>query len=175
VVRGVPQSELTGGRPWPLAAGPALGALESLARHPRLSERFTCHLGVKTGANGLFLDPPDTVEPDLVRWAVRGRDVMPFGTVRVRRLLCPFDELGAPLPALPPGARAHLGPHIERLRGRADGAGGPPWALFRTAAAAASCRVVWADLARRLTAVALADQSARDQIPLNTCYLIVTK
>ena len=174
VAHGVPQSELIGGRPWPLAAGPALAALESLARHPRLSDHFACHLGVKTGANGLFLDPPDTVEPELVRWAVRGRDLAPFRTVRARRLLWPCDELGRPLPELPPGAHAHLSPHIERLRARADDVGGPPWALFRTAAAAAPYRVVWADLARRLTAVALADQCAREQIPLNTCYLVAT-
>jgi hypothetical protein len=174
VPHGMPQSELVGGRPWPLAAGPALAALESLARHPRVSDRFTCHLGVKTGANALFLDPPATVEPELVRWALRGRDLAPFKTVRARRLLWPCDELGRPLAELPPGARAHLSPHLERLRARADDVGGPPWALFRTTAAAAHCRVVWADLARCLTAVALADPSAREQIPLNTCYLIAT-
>jgi hypothetical protein len=78
------------------------------------------------------------------------------------------------LPELPPRARAHLGPHIDRLRARADDVGGPPWALFRTAPAAAPYRVVWADLGRRLTAVALADPSAREQIPLNTCYLVTT-
>ena len=174
LARGVPQSELIGGRPWPLAAGPALRALESLARHPRLSDRFACHLGVKTGANDLFLDPPETVELELVRWAVRGRDLAPFAAVRERRLLWPCDALGRPLRELPPGARAHLAPHIERLRARADDVGGPPWALFRTAAAAAPCRVVWADLARRLTAAALANECARDQIPLNTCYLVTT-
>jgi len=62
---------------------------------------------------------------------------------------------------------------VPRLRARADDAGGPAWTLFRTAAAAAPYRVVWADLARRLTAAALADGAARDQIPLNTCYVAV--
>jgi hypothetical protein len=33
---------------------------------------------------------------------------------------------------------------------------------------------VWADLARRLAALALTDDRARDQIPLNTCYVIAT-
>jgi hypothetical protein len=174
LAHGVPQSELVGGRPWPLVAGPALAALESLAHHPRFGDRVTCHLGVKTGANQLFLDPPDTVEAEVVRWAVRGRDVAPFHAARARRLLWPCDEAGRSLPQLPPGARAHLAPHVERLRARADDAGGPPWSLFRTTAAAAPYRVVWADLARRLTAVALADRTTRDQIPLNTCYLVTS-
>src|SRR5262249_29570468 len=63
-------------------------------------------------------------------------------------------------------------PHMCRLMARADAGGGPAWALFRTRPASAPHRVVWADLALRLTAVALADPAARDQIPLNTCYLI---
>jgi hypothetical protein len=61
---------------------------------------------------------------------------------------------------------------VGRLRARADDKGGPPWTLFRTTAAAAPYRVVWADLARRLNALALADDAARSQIPLNTCYVI---
>jgi len=174
IAHGVPQCELVGGRPWPLAAGPVVAALESLAHHPRFGDRVMCHLGVKTGANQLFLDPPETVEPELVRWAVRGRDLAPFQATRTRRLLWPCDEAGRPLPELPPGARAHLAPHVERLRARADDTGGPPWSLFRTTAAAAPYRVVWADLSRRLTAVALADRTTRDQIPLNTCYLVTS-
>ena len=91
-----------------------------------------------------------------------------------RRLLWPCDESGHPLADLPPGARAHLAPHTKRLRARADANGGPPWALFRTTAAAAPHRVVWADLARRLIALALVNGAARTQIPLNTCYVIAT-
>lgn len=169
---GIPQRELAGGGPWTLAHAPARSALRALARHPRLGDRFTCHLGVKTGANQLFLDPPESVEPELVRWAIRGRDVRPFQAMRVRRLLWPCDASGRPLLDLPPGARAHLAPHAERLRARADAGGGPPWTLFRTAAAAAPHRVVWADLARRLTALALADGAAYSRVPLNTCYVL---
>ena len=171
---GVPQRELGGGGPWILGPTVALDALRALTGHPRLDERFTCHLGVKTGANELFLDPPENVEPDLIRWAIRGRDVRPFRAERARRLLWPCDPAGRPLPVLPCGAQAHLAPHTGRLRGRADDSGGPPWALFRTAAASAPYRVVWADLARRLAALALTDHPARDQIPLNTCYVVAT-
>jgi len=171
---GVSQGELGGGGPWILAPTAALGALRALAAHPRLDACFTCHLGVKTGANELFLDPPEEVEPELMRWAIRGRDVRPFRAERARRLLWPCDTSGRPLPELPPGAQAHLVPHTGRLRARADDTGGPPWALFRTGAASAPFRVVWADLARRLAALALTDDRARDQIPLNTCYVIAT-
>jgi hypothetical protein len=170
--RGVPQQDLIGGKPWPLAAGSALTALRALAEHPLVADRFICHLGVKTGANELFLDPPGSVEPALVRWAVRGRDLEPFRATRARRLLWPCDDAGRPLAELPPGARAFLTTHVRRLRDRADDAGGPPWTLFRTAAASAPYRVVWADLGRQLTAVALAAEAERDQIPLNTCYVI---
>jgi hypothetical protein len=47
--------------------------------------------------------------------------------------------------------------------------------LFRTAAASSRHRVVWADLSRQLTAVALAEERERDQIPLNTCYVIAAE
>lgn len=166
------QRDLVGGGPWPLAGSPAHAVRERLAEHPRLADHFTCHLGVKTGANHLFLDPPDTVEPELVRWAVRGRDLAPFQARPVRRLLWPCDHAGRPLPKLPPGAQAHLAPHVDQLRARTDDRGAQPWALFRTAAASAPFRVVWADLDRRLTAVALASREARDLIPMNTCYLV---
>jgi len=171
---GLPQRELAGGGPWILAPAPVLAALRALAGHPRLDERFTCHLGVKTGANDVFLDPPDTVELELVRWAIRGRDVHPFRAARARRLLWPCDESGRPLTELPPGARAYLAQHLRRLCSRADDDGGPPWALFRTAAATAPHRVVWADLARRLTALPLVADPASSEIPLNTCYVLST-
>ena len=168
----VPQRELAGGGPWVLAQAPALAALRALAHHPRIDQRFVCHLGVKTGANDLFIDPPVGVEPELLRWAIRGRDLEAFRVTPRRRLLWPCDAAGRPLAELPPGAGAHLGPHVTRLRARSDAQQGPPWTLFRTAAASAPYRVVWADLARQLTAVALADDGARTQIPLNTCYLL---
>ncbi|HEU5169314.1 MAG TPA: N-6 DNA methylase [Gemmatimonadales bacterium] len=167
-----PQAALAGGGPWVLTGDRARAALAGLARAaPRLRDRLTVHLGVKTGANRLFLDPPDTVEPSLLRWAVRGRDVRPFSAVRGPRLLWPCDEAGRALPELPPGALAHLAPAIARLRARADYDRGPPWTLFRTGPACAGHRVVWADLARRLTAVAFTGAGDRERIPLNSCYV----
>jgi hypothetical protein len=172
---GIPQTQLRGGAPWILSREGAPGVAERLLRdHPALGERLSCHLGLKTGANRIFLDPPGPVEPGLLRWAVRGRDLRPFQVRPTRRLLWTHDDAGAPLARLPPGAAAHLRQYDADLRARADYVGGPPWTLFRTAAAASRHRLVWADLARRLTACALAGRRDAGLIPLNTCYVAPT-
>lgn len=168
------QSEL-GESPWVLADTPARAVLVRLARAwPTLGERFSCRLGVKTGRNEVFLDPPASVEPELVRWAVRGRDVAPFRVQRVRRLLWPCDDSGRPLTRLPSGAARYLAAHLGTLQQRADRTSGCPWALFRTRPAAARHRVVWSDVARQLTAAPLTGSLDRELIPLNTCYVLVT-
>jgi hypothetical protein len=174
--RTVAQTRLRGGGPWILHPDRARQAAVRLARdHPTLGEHLVCRLGVKTGANRIFLDPPGTVEPELVRWAVRGRDLRPFQARPVRRLLWPHDSAGAPLARLPPGAAAYLRPLEPALRGRVDYAGGPPWTLFRTGAASARHRLVWADLGRRLTACPLTDSRDAALIPLNTCYVAAAR
>jgi hypothetical protein len=168
----VPQARLPGGQPWILSADRSRAIVIGLARdHPALGERFSCHLGVKTGANRLFLDPPTDIEPELVRWAVRGRDLRPFRARPRVRLLWTHGADGAPLGRLPPAAAAYLAPHEPALRARTDFDRGPPWTLFRTNAAAALHRVAWSDLARRLTAVALTGRRDAASIPLNTCYV----
>jgi hypothetical protein len=173
---GVPQARLCGGGPWILHPDRAGRVAARLAReHPTLGERITCRLGVKTGANHVFLDPPPTVEPELVRWAVRGRDVRAFQARPVRRLLWPHDGAGAPLARLPSGAAGYLRPLESTLRARTDYAGGPAWTLFRTAAATALHRLVWADLSRRLTACALTSGPDAALIPLNTCYVAAAR
>jgi len=169
---GVPQRQLSQG-PWVLGQGSAAELIQRIGgRWPPLGGRFTCHLGVKTGLNRVFLDPDCEVEPELVRWAVRGRDIRPFRAHPVRRILWPCDESGRPLPRLPPGAARHLSPHHGELRRRADHAGGPPWEIFRTGPALSPYRVVWSDVARRLEAATLNGNTARTPIALNSCYLI---
>jgi hypothetical protein len=91
------------------------------------------------------------------------------------RLLWTHGPGGTPLPRLPPNAAAHLAPHDAELRARADYAGGPSWTLFRTHAAASVHRVVWSDLARRLTACALTGRRDAGRVPLNTCYVAPTR
>jgi hypothetical protein len=169
----IPQASLTSGAPWVLHRSASAELRAELGRHPPLRDRFSCHLGVKTGANDLFLAPPEPLEPELLRWAVRGRDVRPFAVRPTARLLWPCDEAGRPLDELPPLARSYLARHRARLRARADWSGGVEWELFRTAAAAAEHRVVWVDLGRRLAAVPLVGERMRDHVPLNTCYVAV--
>ncbi|HEV8358611.1 MAG TPA: hypothetical protein VGQ17_17800 [Gemmatimonadales bacterium] len=162
-----------GAEPWALLPERAALAIARLRRStPPLGERFICHLGVKTGLNRAFLDPPTEVEPAVVRWAVRGRDVRAFRVRPVRRLLWPCDAAGRPLPSLPSAAARHLAAWTGELRRRADHTGGSAWALFRTGPASAAQRVVWADLARRLEAAPLVGREGQALIPLNSCYLI---
>ena len=174
--RPIPQSRLRGGGPWILSADRARQVAIRLAREqPALGERLVCRLGVKTGANRVFLDPPATIEPELLRWAVRGRDLRQFQARPARRLIWPHDGTGAPLPRLPPSAAAYFQSHDATLRARVDYVGGPPWTLFRTGAAVARHRLVWADLGRRLTACALTESRDAALIPLNTCYVAPTR
>lgn len=169
---GIPQQQLRQG-PWVLGAGSASELVQRIGgRWPPLGERFSCHLGVKTGLNRVFLDPGGEVEPELVRWAVRGRDIRPYQVHPVRRILWPCDESGRPLPRLPAGAARYLSSHHGALRRRADHSGGPPWQIFRTGPALARYRVVWSDVARRLEAALLNGRTASTPIALNSCYLI---
>lgn len=172
--RRVPQRAL-GAPAWELLPDPLRATLSRLrAEFPSLGVRHDCQLGVKTGCNRAFLDPPDTVEPELVRWAVRGRDVAPFRVRPVRRLLWPCDERGNPIARLPPGAARHLAGFASDLRRRSDHRGETDrlWTLFRTRPASARYRVIWPDLARRLTAAPLTGPSHPALIPLNTCYVV---
>ena len=165
------QSSWTGA-PWVLRAPDAGGVFEALLRrHAPLRETFAIHLGVKCGVNAAYLDPPGDVEEELVRQAIRGRDIAPFVAGPGPRLLWPHGADGRPLSKLPPGALRHLQRSAAALRARADADRGPWWALHRTGPASAPHRVAWADLGRRLSAATLAPPL----IPLNSCYLAVTR
>ena len=138
------------------------------ARHPRLDQRFPPSLGLKTGANAVFLDPP----PALAAWtrpALRGRDLVTGSPVVRHTMLWPADERGQPWPELPAAVASHLEQHRRHLERRADLKRGPWWQLFRTGPATARWRVVWSDLAREFTAIALDDPAP---VPLNSCYLV---
>jgi hypothetical protein len=168
----VRQTDLGRGGPWILVQSRARLVMAALERnHPRLGERVICHLGLKTGANRLFLNPPDNLEPEMLRWAIRGRDLRPFSCRRRTRLLWTHDGNGQPRPDLPPRAAAYLTPHLSELRARGDFKHGPPWTVFRVRPAVARYRVVWADLARQLTAAALTTSRDLEQIPMNSCYV----
>ena len=167
----LPQERLREG-PWLLAGEGVARVLERLRlQHAVLGTRFRCHLGVKTGLNDVFLDPDGAIEPEVLAWAVRGRDVSPFAVSAEVRLLWTHSASGLPLAALPSRASAYLAPHRGRLRSRKDYEGGPEWTVFRAVPAVASHRVVWADLSPRLEAVPLTGPQSERFIALNTCYL----
>ena len=164
---------LLGSGAW-LLGNPATSAAVELARadHPSLGMRSTPQLGVKTGANAVFLGPPPEIEATLVRPALRGRDIRPFRTRPVTRLLFPHDARGQVLSRLPAVASRYLAAHAPLLRARSDYQAGPLWTLFRTGPSMAPFRVVWADLALRLEALALTGPADTAVIPLNSCYLL---
>jgi hypothetical protein len=153
---------------WSLA-GEALPQLaRRLSEHPRFGARLRASLGVKTGANEVFLDPPAS----LVGWtrpAIRGRDVRPLCASASAQLLWPADDRGTPWPRLPVPVMEHLTQHRARLERRADLVSGPWWQLFRVAAATGRWRVVWSDLAPHLRAAAL---TTPQDVPLNSCYVV---
>ena len=169
---GPKQTELRGGGPWILLGnrtGRVLAALEQ--EHPRLSETITCHLGLKTGLNRVFLNPPDNLEAEVLRWAVRGRDLKPFGCDCRVRLLWTHDSTGRVRLELPARAAAYLQAHETELRSRRDYQSGPWWTVFRARPAVARYRVVWSDLTRELVATALISRRELEVIPLNSCYV----
>jgi hypothetical protein len=169
------QTELRGGGPWILVGQSVRQISARLAAcHPSLSEFITCHLGVKTGLNRIFLNPPADIELEVLRWAIRGRDLKPFRWHRKVRLLWTHTIGGVPAPQLPPRATAYLRAHQTALCSRKDFRNGAWWAVFRAVPAVAPYRVVWADLSRRLTAIALTTEADREFIPLNSCYVAPT-
>jgi hypothetical protein len=163
--------ELDGRATWPRDA-PAMERLSArLAAFPRLDEALHPALGVKTGANDVYLDP----DPELRAWtrpAIRGRDIAPLQAHSSARLLWPADARGHPLPRLPEALERHFQRSRQRLEGRRDWSGGPWWQLYRTGTATARWRVTWADLARRLAAAPLPDP---EPVPLNSCYLLALR
>ena len=174
--RSIPQARLSGGGPWVLAKNRLQHVLAALQEsHPTIGGSFVCQLGLKTGANRIFLDPPDGLEREVLRWAVRGRDVKPFRCTPVDRLLWTHDEAGHPRAQLPPACAAYLARHDSELRQRGDYRTGPPWTVFRVRAATARHRVVWADLARGLMAAALISRNDLALIPLNSCYVAAAR
>ena len=164
----VPQCTLQAPGPWILTPDAAAVARRLRATFPALGERWTPQLGVKTGADDLFLVRQPTA---WTRPAIRGRDLAPWRAQPGAHLLWTHAPDGRVLARLPAGLERVLAPHAERLRRRADYRRGPPWQLFRVALACAPHRVVWPDLARRLRAAV----PAEPLVPLNTVYGIATR
>ena len=164
----VPQRELQSDGPWILIPGVERISRRLRAQFPTVGDRWTPQLGVKTGADDLFVvdrECPGT------RPAIRGRDIAAWHCQPRRHLLWTHGTDGLPLARLTVELRAQLSHHEERLRRRADYRAGPPWQLFRTGLGCAAHRVVWPDLSRRLAAAV----PAPELVPLNTVYGIATR
>ena len=139
-------------------------------------------LGVKTGADRYFVGralrcdddyvtlklgaEEVTIEKEVVRPVVRGRDVKRFGFKSSMWIVWCLDENGRPVRTPPPLARRYFESVRNRLLRRADYKSGPPWIVFRTAAAVSNRSVIWADLSRRSRATV----NDGTVVPLNTCY-----
>jgi hypothetical protein len=164
----VPQRQLESAGPWILAPAAERTRRRLRGEFPTVGDRWTPQLGVKTGADDLFL-----VERECSgsRPAIRGRDIGPWECHPRRYVLWTHGADGSPLAELPRHLRARLENHEARLRRRADYRAGPPWQLFRTALGLAQYRVVWPDLNRRLEAVV----PPAPFVPLNTVYGIATR
>jgi hypothetical protein len=164
----LPQHLLQTPGPWTLV--PDAGAVaRRLAREcPPIRDRWNPSLGVKTGADAVFLvgqEVPGT------RPAVRGRDLARWHATPRVFVMWPHDGAGRPLQRLEGELARHLIPHLDRLKRRTDYRGGPPWQVFRTRLALSPHRVLWPDLSRELAAVV----PSSDLVPLNTVYGIATR
>ncbi|KPK07640.1 MAG: hypothetical protein AMS20_02375 [Gemmatimonas sp. SG8_28] len=182
------QHQLARPGPWILVPDRTRDAIESLRSSGRpLADVATPHLGVKTGVDGLLVGEPlepagrtmrvrsllggmVTLERQVLRPAVRGRDVRPFAVAASRVVLWAYQRSGIPRQTLPARAAAFVTRHAEVLAARVDYRGGPLWTLFRTEPALSGHRVVWRDIARRPTAAVL-DQLMATAVPLNSCYV----
>jgi hypothetical protein len=164
------------GSPWLALPSDLVQAIRSALRcGPALHSRFRPALGVKTGANDVFVRPLDRADelPASCRTpAILGRDVRPFVLSPSAALLAAVDRRGVPLTDPPPDVLAYLAPYASRLARRVDARLGrcPSWELFRTDLLRAEWIVVWRDIAPRVEAALLHRSEACDPVPLNTCY-----
>ncbi len=164
----VPQRQLQSAGPWILTPGAARVSRRLRTQFPTVGDRWTPQLGIKTGADDLFLLDR---ECSGTRPAIRGRDITAWRCRPRRYVLWTHGADGEPLARLPRAITERLSRHEERLRRRADYKAGPPWQLFRTGLGFAAHRVIWPDMARRLAAAV----PAAELVPLNTVYGIATR
>ena len=160
--------------PWLALPGDIVRAIrQALRAGPRLGAAFHPTLGVKTGANDIFLRDTSRADelPRSCRVpAVQGRDIAPFAVHPGAFLLAALAGDGTPLPQPPRDVLAYLAPFAPRLARRADARGESGWALFRTEILRSPFLVIWRDIAPRLEAAVLCRDAPEAPIPVNTCY-----
>jgi hypothetical protein len=144
-------------------------------------------LGVKTGADRLYVGRVKACEPgaaivafrdrevpielSVLRPVLRGRDVREFHSQPSGVLVWCHDGDGLPLTRLPKRAAHYFDQCAQDLLKRADYRTGPIWTLFRTRCVSGDHHVVWPDIAKRPRAIVLEATKTPSAIPLNTCYV----
>lgn len=188
--------DATDGAPWLLMPPQARAAFDALAAHgtPLADSPFGRPLlGVKSGCNDAFLVRPSgdwlvrspattcevtsgerrgAIERSLLRPALRGEDLSPFGTaLSTEAIVWTHDDALQVRRSLPPRT-AHWLSHWRRtLERRTDvRARDRWWSLYRLDGAAAGWRVVWGDVGRAPRAVVLAPDDLT--VPMNSCYVL---
>lgn len=141
--------------------------------HPTLAQRFDVRMGIKTGCNRVFIDPPADVGPQVA--LLRGRDIGDTSVRPSARLLFAHDvEQGAPLARVDGPTQRYLEEHQQVLLNRADARPGTAaWQVFRAGEAAVGHRVVWRDIGQQLVAWYLPPVASGGPVVLNTVYFAV--
>ena len=183
------QSSLRNEGPWVLTTDRERQALEEFEQSGTpLVQIGKPFLGVKTGADGIFIgsivkknshtslvafqEGNWEIENALLRPVIRGRDITPFESSCSRVILWPYDSNHRLVEQLPPFAKQYITSQLDRLEKRSDYKGERPWNLFRTRGGFAPHRIVWPDIAIRPTAVAIDFPKRCSAIPINTCYIL---
>ena len=160
--------------PWPLLPPDLTEIAELLATiRGSIGDHYTPRMGIKTGANDLFVDPPAAVGPTAP--LLLGRDL--GRSSASRRLLFAYDtETALPLHTVEAATATYLAQHRDRLKARADlSPDAPLWLLGRVRPELLGHRVAWPDIARLLTAAALSPVSEGGPLLLNTVYYLSTE
>jgi hypothetical protein len=177
----VPQPELAldaaRGAPWlALPESHLLAVRSSLAAGQPLSSRFRPRLGVKTGANGIFMRPAvraDELPASHRLPAILGRDITPFHVRPSAAVLVVVGRDGRPLHTADRQVLEFLAPHRRRLERRTDARSAPLWAVFRTDLLGGRWLVVWRDIAPRLEAAVVERPGNSGPVPMNSCYGVI--
>jgi hypothetical protein len=161
------------GSPWPLLDSPSMAAYRALIlAAPPLGADRAVRLGIKTGANSVFVGAPS--ELALVRPALRGADIGPMSASPSATLLFAHDRTsGAPLERVDVDTVGYLQQHRGVVESRSDARNGDPlWKVHRVYPESLGHRVVWRDIGERLDAVYLPPVCEDGPLVLNSAYVI---